>query len=60
LDGSQPRSKLSAELEVSRGEQTIRNDLDLLLVLPTTNRQVLLNAAIEADSVFWNAPFRLI
>lgn len=42
---------------VARGEQSIHSDLDLLLVLPTTNRQVLLNAAIQADSVFWNAPY---
>ncbi len=34
---------------VARGEQSIHSDLDLLLVLPTTNRQVLLNAAIQAD-----------
>jgi predicted nucleotidyltransferase len=42
---------------VARGEQTVQSDLDLLLLLPTTERQVLLNAAIEADGVFWNAPY---
>jgi predicted nucleotidyltransferase len=42
---------------VARGEQTAQSDLDLLLLLPTTERQVLLNAAIEADGVFWNAPY---
>jgi predicted nucleotidyltransferase len=42
---------------VARGTQTQNSDLDLLLLLPTNNRQVLLNAAIEADGVFWNAPY---
>jgi hypothetical protein len=42
---------------VARGTQTQNSDLDLLLLLSTSNRQVLLNAAIEADGVFWNAPY---
>ncbi len=42
---------------VARGTQTQNSDLDLLLLFPSTNRQVLLNAAIEADGVFWNAPY---
>jgi predicted nucleotidyltransferase len=42
---------------VARGTQTQNSDLDLLLLLPSTNRQTLFNAAIEADGVFWNAPY---
>lgn len=42
---------------VARGTQTKNSNLDLLLLLPSTNRQVLLNAAIEADGVFWNASY---
>ncbi len=50
-------SKIMVFGSVARGTQTPNSDLDLLLLLPTTERQVLLNAAIEADGVFWNAPY---
>jgi predicted nucleotidyltransferase len=39
---------------VARGEQHMQSDLDLLLLLPTNDRQTLLQAAIQADEVFWN------
>lgn len=42
---------------VARETQNSQSDLDLLLLMPTTDRQTLLNAAIKADSVFWNAPY---
>jgi predicted nucleotidyltransferase len=50
-------SKIMLFGSVARGTQTPDSDLDLLLILPTTERQVLLNAAIQADDVFWNAPY---
>ncbi len=50
-------SKVMVFGSVARGTQTLTSDLDLLLLLPTTERQVLLTAAIEADGVFWNAPY---
>lgn len=50
-------SKIMVFGSVARGTQTLISDLDLLLLMPTAERQVLLNAAIEADEVFWNAPY---
>ncbi len=50
-------SKIMVFGSVARGSQTPNSDLDLLLLLPSTARQVLLNAAMEADGVFWNAPY---